>query len=149
MMQRPASTNNLSSFVADDTSTANQFQYSNTTDTRNREDRSRQEDASPPKMRGMFGESYPSRWSEPKLFIVGNGQGSPCLNLNRVSRDVADATVGTDLVIIEGMGRAIHTNFNVKLKCDVLKLAMIKNKHLAMRLFNGDVYDCVCRFDGC
>ena len=50
-------------------------------------------------------------------------------------------------VIIEGMGRAIHTNYATKFKCDALKLAMIKNKHLAKRLFNGDVYDCVCRFD--
>ena len=64
-----------------------------------------------------------------------------------MSTDVADATVGADLVVIEGMGRAIHTNFATKLKCDVLKLAMIKNQHLARRLFGGEVYDCVCRFD--
>ena len=39
-----------------------------------------------------------------------SGQGSPCLDLRRVSDTLAEATVGTDLVIIEGMGRAIHTN---------------------------------------
>ncbi len=50
-------------------------------------------------------------------------------------------------VVIEGMGRAIHTNYHTKFKCDTLKLAMIKNRHLAQRLFGGDVYDCVCRFD--
>jgi len=97
--------------------------------------------------KGMFGESYPSPWSEPRLYVVASGQGSPCLDLRRTSSDVADATVGADLVIIEGMGRAIHTNFRTKLKCDVLKLAMIKNQHLARRLFGGEVYDCVCRFD--
>jgi len=43
--------------------------------------------------------------------VVPSGQGSPCLDLRRVSDTLADATVGTDLVIIEGMGRAIHTNF--------------------------------------
>lgn len=32
-------------------------------------------------------------------------------------------------------------------RCDALKLAMIKNRHLARRLFGGDVYDCVCRYD--
>ena len=42
--------------------------------------------------------------------MVPSGQGSPCLDLRRVSDTLADATVGTDLVIIEGMGRAIHTN---------------------------------------
>ena len=49
-----------------------------------------------------------------------SGQGSPCLDLRRVSDTLADATVGTDLVIIEGMGRAIHTNLrcvNALLRC--------------------------------
>ena len=85
--------------------------------------------------------------SKPGLYIVPNGQGSPCLDLSRISRDVADASAGTDLVIIEGMGRAIHTNLHVKLQCDTLKLAMIKNRHLAEKLFGGKIYDCVCRFD--
>lgn len=49
--------------------------------------------------------------SEPRLYVVPSGQGSPCLDLRRVSDTLADATIGTDLVIIEGMGRAIHTNF--------------------------------------
>lgn len=43
--------------------------------------------------------------------MTGNGQGSPCLDLRRVPDTLADATVGTDLVIVEGMGRAIHTNY--------------------------------------
>ena len=97
--------------------------------------------------KGMFGESYPSPWREPRLYVVASGSGSPCLDLRRISSAVADATVGADLVIIEGMGRAIHTNLRTKMVCDVLKLAMIKNQHLARRLFNGDVYDCMCRFD--
>lgn len=106
-----------------------------------------QRDPSRIAQKGMFGESYPSPWREPRLYIIGSGQGSPCLDLRRVSVDLADSTVGADLIIIEGMGRAIHTNFLAKMKCDVLKLAMIKNGHLARRLFGGDVYDCVCRFD--
>ena len=43
--------------------------------------------------------------------MCGNGQGSPCLDLRRVPNTLADATVGTDLVVVEGMGRAIHTNY--------------------------------------
>lgn len=38
-----------------------------------------------------------------------------------------------DLVVIEGMGRAIHTNMNAKFTCDVLKLAVLKSKWLANR----------------
>lgn len=59
------------------------------------------------------------------------------------------------------MGRAIHTNYNAKFSCDVLKLAMIKvvllllhetkyhrlqNEWLANR-FGGKTYDVICRFE--
>ncbi len=66
------------------------------------------------------------RCREPKLYIVNNGQGSPCLDLRRVPASLADATVGTDLVILEGMGRAVHTNLRAAFRCPTLKLAMIK-----------------------
>lgn len=44
------------------------------------------------------------------------------------------------------MGRAVHTNYEVRMSCDVLKLAMIKNAWLAEKL-GGTLYDVVCRFD--
>ena len=53
-------------------------------------------------------------------------------------------------MIIEGMGRAIHTNYATKFKCDALKLAMIKTERLAVKLFGGSLYDCMCSFQrGC
>lgn len=51
-----------------------------------------------------------------KLFVVANGQGSPCLDLSRVPNMLADATVGCDLLVIEGMGRAVHTNLRATFK---------------------------------
>lgn len=36
---------------------------------------------------------------EPKLFVLGNGSGSPCLDLSRVPAALADATVGVDLLV--------------------------------------------------
>lgn len=45
----------------------------------------------------------------PKLWVVANGHGSPCLDLRRVPDLLAEACMGVDLVVIEGMGRAIHT----------------------------------------
>lgn len=38
-----------------------------------------------------------------------------------------------DLVVVEGMGRAIHTNLLTTFTCDSLKLAVIKNRWLAQR----------------
>lgn len=52
----------------------------------------------------------------------------------------------TDLIILEGMGRALHTNLNAKFKCDTLKLAVIKNKWLANRL-NGDIFSIICKYE--
>lgn len=97
--------------------------------------------------KGPWGESYPSPWRDPRLFIVASGHGSPCLDLRRVSSEVADAAAGTDLVVIEGMGRSVHTNWGALFKCDALKLSMIKNQHLAETLFGGNSFECVCRFD--
>jgi hypothetical protein len=39
------------------------------------------------------------RGVEPKLFVLGNGSGSPCLDLSRVPAALADATVGVDLLV--------------------------------------------------
>ncbi|CAA0820909.1 Pantothenate kinase 2 [Striga hermonthica] len=81
------------------------------------------------------------------LMVVENGCGSPCIDLRQVSSELAAAAKNADLVILEGMGRALHTNFNAKFKCDALKLAMVKNQRLAAKLINGNIYDCVCRFE--
>ena len=45
------------------------------------------------------------------------------------------------------MGRAIHTNYHTVFKCDSLKLAMVKNERMAKKYFNGNLYDCICKFD--
>ena len=57
------------------------------------------------------------------------------------------AARGADLVVLEGMGRAVHTNFRTKFTCDSLKLAMVKNSHLAKSLLGGVLYDCVCMYE--
>lgn len=52
----------------------------------------------------------------------------------------------TDLVIIEGMGRAIHTNYYAALKCESLKLAVIKNSWLADRL-GGKIFSVIFKYE--
>ncbi|KAM2387022.1 hypothetical protein ACFX1X_039425 [Malus domestica] len=81
------------------------------------------------------------------LMVVENGCGSPCIDLRQVSSELAAAAKEADLVILEGMGRSLHTNFNAKFKCDALKLAMVKNQRLAQKLIKGNIYDCVCRYE--
>lgn len=81
------------------------------------------------------------------LMVVENGSGSPCIDLRQVSSELAAVAKEADLVILEGMGRSLHTNFNARFKCDALKLAMVKNQRLAEKLVKGKIYDCVCRFE--
>jgi bifunctional damage-control phosphatase, subfamily II, fusion protein len=84
---------------------------------------------------------------KPRLYVCASGATGPCLDLRRVSRDVAVASAGIDLVVIEGMGRAVHTNYEALFRCPALKLAMIKSKRVAEHLFGGKLFDCMCRFD--
>lgn len=51
-----------------------------------------------------------------------------------------------DLVVIEGMARALHTNLNAKFKCESLKLAVIKNKWLANRM-GGNIFSVICKYE--
>ena len=76
-----------------------------------------------------------------KLTTCASGSGSPCLDFRRISCELCEAAQGTDLIVLEGMGRAVHTNWSANFTCDTLKLAMIKNSRLAHRLFNGKIYD--------
>jgi type II pantothenate kinase len=82
-----------------------------------------------------------------RLWVADNGHGSPCLDLRRVSQELCAAAGGADLVVLEGMGRAVHTNLRASFSCDALKLAMIKNGRLAAKIFGGSLYDCVCKFE--
>eukprot|EP00124_Ichthyophonus_hoferi_P001854 Ihof_evm11s109 gene=Ihof_evmTU11s109 len=62
-----------------------------------------------------------------QLTVMETGMSSPCLDLGRIESRLADACVTADLVVLEGMGRAIHTNLYAQISCDTLKLATIKS----------------------
>ena len=53
---------------------------------------------------------------------------------------------GADLIVLEGMGRAIHTNFNATFSCETLKAAVLKNKWLAAGL-GGDMFNVVFKYE--
>jgi len=83
-----------------------------------------------------------------RLIARDSGQGSPCLDLARLNNQLADdmVTMGVDLLVLEGMGRAIHTNLYTTFKCEALKVAVLKNKWLAQRL-GGDMFSVVFKFE--
>ena len=67
----------------------------------------------------------------------------------QLSPELAEACAGADLIVLEGMGRAIETNLRASLACDSLKLGMVKHPEVAAALGGpgGRMYDCVCRFE--
>nr|CAD7409828.1 unnamed protein product [Timema poppensis] len=84
---------------------------------------------------------------EGRLVAMETGQGGPCLDLSRLDQSLAAALQEkVDLVVIEGMGRAVHTNLHAVFTCECLKMAVIKNRWLANRL-GGDMFSVICKYE--
>lgn len=65
---------------------------------------------------------------------------------SKLDRELVNALNRVDLLVLEGMGRAVHTNLDARFTCETLKLAVIKNKWLAERL-GGPVFSVLCRYE--
>ncbi|KAK9306575.1 hypothetical protein QLX08_002771 [Tetragonisca angustula] len=85
---------------------------------------------------------------ENRLIAMETAQAGPCLDLSRLNLDLCLAMVKhkVDLIVLEGMGRTLHTNLHAKMTCECLKLAVIKNRWLALRL-GGDMYAVICKYE--
>ena len=59
-----------------------------------------------------------------KSIILFLGQSSACLDLARLSSNLIDQMTQrkVDLIVLEGMGRAVHTNFYADFNCECLKV---------------------------
>lgn len=77
--------------------------------------------------------------------IVSTGTGEPLIDLLEVSDELNAAAQDADLVIIEGMGRAIESNLDARFSCDALNIGMIKDAMIA-KAHRGKLYDVVLRF---
>ncbi len=83
-----------------------------------------------------------------ELELITSGNRFPLIDLRRINPDLADAVYrrDVDLCVLEGMGRAIETNFEAEFTCDTLKLAMIKDLGVGEAM-GATLYDLVMRFD--
>lgn len=83
-----------------------------------------------------------------QLEIVSSGNGAPLIDLTRVSPALVEAVTRrkVDLVVLEGMGRGVESNFDAHLSCETIKVAMIKDQGVADAM-NGSMYDLVFRYD--
>ncbi len=81
-----------------------------------------------------------------KITAESSGGGTPLIDLRYISPACNQQAVDADLLIFEGMGRALESNFNAAFKVDAVKLCMIKEEIIATR-HNGKVFDVVFRYD--
>jgi len=81
-----------------------------------------------------------------RIVAIDSGGTAPLIDLRLVSSEVNDFARETDLVVLEGMGRGLESNYEAMFKCDALKIAMIKEEIVAQR-HGGKNFDTVCRFD--
>lgn len=86
--------------------------------------------------------------SSGRLRVVSSGSDLPVIDLSKISPEVAKEVEDAELVVLEGMGRAIETNLALTLEGgrDALKLGMIKHPEVAAEL-GGELYGCVCKLN--
>ena len=86
---------------------------------------------------------------EGRLMTVASGNVAPLIDLSRVSAELAEVVERErpGLVVIEGMGRAVESNFEAELSVATLKIAMVKDEGVADTL-GAELFDLVCRFEG-
>ncbi|KAG1655241.1 hypothetical protein FOA52_007973 [Chlamydomonas sp. UWO 241] len=79
--------------------------------------------------------------------VASHSERLPVIDLAALSDGAASECECADLVVLEGMGRAIESNLYARFSgADVWKLGMIKHRPVAESL-GGRLYDCVCRYD--
>ena len=80
------------------------------------------------------------------LLVANSGNDLPVIDLSSVSPELAYMANDADLVVLEGMGRGIETNLYAQMKCDSIKIGMVKHPEVAQFL-GGRLYDCVFKFN--
>ena len=78
--------------------------------------------------------------------VVSTGSGIPLIDLGDVTDEMNEAADDADLVILEGMGRAVESNFDAAFTVDCLQLALLKDPMVAAHFVGAELYDCVCKY---
>lgn len=77
--------------------------------------------------------------------VVSTGNDLPLIDLSNVSDELNQASEGADVVILEGMGRTVESNWNTQFSVDAIQICLLKDAAIAQRV-NGQVFDCVCSY---
>ncbi|HOB76334.1 MAG TPA: ARMT1-like domain-containing protein [Phycisphaerae bacterium] len=81
-----------------------------------------------------------------RIATVASGCGIPLIDLSRVSDECNAAAAQSDLIVLEGMGRGVESNWRQTFKCDVWRVALLKDESV-VKWVGAHLWDPVCRFD--
>ncbi|MBI4579061.1 MAG: DUF89 family protein [Planctomycetes bacterium] len=84
--------------------------------------------------------------AEDRVVAIGSGGDTPLIDLGRVSEECNAQAARSDLVVLEGMGRGVESNWDQSFKCDAWRVALLKDESV-VRHHNARLFDAVCRFD--
>ena len=80
------------------------------------------------------------------ISVVASGCTSPLIDLSDVLPACCAAANESDLLVLEGMGRAIESNYDTRFSVDTLKVALIKDPMVAETI-GVSLFDPVFRFE--
>jgi len=80
-----------------------------------------------------------------RIRAIESGGSAALIDLTNLDDKCVRAVSGADLIILQGMGRAIETNYHAEFSCPVLRSAVLKDREIARRL-GGKLFDCIFRF---
>jgi type II pantothenate kinase len=81
-----------------------------------------------------------------RLRTVASGGDTPLIDLSEVSDACDAAAAESDLIVLEGMGRGVESNWDESFTCDVWRVALLKD-HTVADWVGGRLFDGICRFD--
>ncbi|MEK6643998.1 MAG: ARMT1-like domain-containing protein [Planctomycetota bacterium] len=81
-----------------------------------------------------------------RLTVIESGCASPLIDLTELTHECCDAAEACDLLILEGMGRAIESNYDARFTRDTLKIALIKDRMVA-DILGVRLFDPIWRFE--
>jgi damage-control phosphatase, subfamily II, stand-alone protein len=84
--------------------------------------------------------------AEGLLDTVDSGGDTPLIDLSRISDACNAVAADSDLILLEGMGRGVESNWTERFTCDVWRFALLKD-HTVVRWLGARLFDPVCRYD--
>jgi type II pantothenate kinase len=81
-----------------------------------------------------------------RIRVVESGCTSPLIDLGALTTACCAEATDCDLLVLEGMGRAIESNFDATFTIDTIKVALIKDPMVA-RVIGVELFEPVFRFE--